>query len=348
MASTLKMGSRGDEVINLQNMLNQQGYNLTVDGIFGAQTQAAVKQYQQARGLAVDGIVGANTWGALTGGGGASGSVSGSVSGGIDLEALYANLQRGGGYTPLSDNQIRQQAENKYNPIFNQSKLSAQQAYETASLALQQQLEALAPTYDKQRETTAQAFSQARSNADRQALTRGMQRSSYNAATLGNIDIAGAKAQDEIGAAQVRDENAINQKKALNATQLAQYIRQLETDYETNIAAYSDAIRDRDYDRAAAARSEANALELELARLSQSNYQWAAEFAENQRQFNQSLAASKRSGSSAASTVPQATQNIMPSLGDYLAGLTSEDPLTKKKPTAVTGGGGGKWTGRTL
>ena len=345
MASTLKIGSRGDEVLNLQNMLNQQGYNLTADGIFGTATQAAVKQYQQARGLAVDGIVGTNTWGALTGGGAAGGSAA---APNYDFENLLANLQRGGGYTPLSDDQVRQQAVNKYDPIFNQSKLSAQQAHDSSALALQQQLEALAPAYDKQRETTAQAFSQARSNADRQALTRGMQRSSYNAATLGNIDIAGAKAQDEIGAAQVRDENAINQKKALNATQLAQYIRQLETDYETNIAAYSDAIRDRDYDRAAAARSEANALELELARLSQSSNQWAAEFAENQRQFNQSLAASKRSGSSAASTVPQATQNIMPSLGDYLAGLTSEDPLTKKKPTAVTGGGGGKWTGRTL
>lgn len=65
MAATLRNGSRGDEVKNLQTILNQQGYNLDVDGAFGAKTQAAVRDYQSKNGLAVDGIVGNNTWAAL-------------------------------------------------------------------------------------------------------------------------------------------------------------------------------------------------------------------------------------------------------------------------------------------
>ena len=59
-------GSKGSDVTELQKLLNNNGYSLSVDGIFGAKTQAAVKDYQQKNNLAVDGIVGTNTWGALT------------------------------------------------------------------------------------------------------------------------------------------------------------------------------------------------------------------------------------------------------------------------------------------
>lgn len=59
-------GSRGSNVTELQKLLNQNGYTLDTDGIFGSKTQAAVKDYQKKNGLSVDGIVGKNTWGALT------------------------------------------------------------------------------------------------------------------------------------------------------------------------------------------------------------------------------------------------------------------------------------------
>lgn len=78
--STIKRGSRGDDVERLQSMLKNAGYSLDVDGIFGEKTQSAVRQYQRNQGLDVDGIVGTNTWGALTGGGsGGSGTTSGVV-----------------------------------------------------------------------------------------------------------------------------------------------------------------------------------------------------------------------------------------------------------------------------
>lgn len=61
----LSYGSQGDEVKRLQEALNSQGYGLSVDGIYGANTANAVRQYQQANGLSVDGIAGANTQGKL-------------------------------------------------------------------------------------------------------------------------------------------------------------------------------------------------------------------------------------------------------------------------------------------
>ena len=69
MATTrnqISYGSQGSDVTELQKLLNQNGYSLAEDGIFGTKTQEAVKNYQQKNNLAVDGVVGTNTWGALT------------------------------------------------------------------------------------------------------------------------------------------------------------------------------------------------------------------------------------------------------------------------------------------
>ena len=60
-SSLLKLGSRGSAVKTLQKNLNKNGAKLTVDGIFGKKTQAAVKSYQTKNGLTVDGIVGPMT-----------------------------------------------------------------------------------------------------------------------------------------------------------------------------------------------------------------------------------------------------------------------------------------------
>ena len=61
-------GSQGSDVTELQKLLNKNGgYNLAEDGIYGKNTDAAVRDWQKKSGLAVDGIVGDNTWGSLTG-----------------------------------------------------------------------------------------------------------------------------------------------------------------------------------------------------------------------------------------------------------------------------------------
>ena len=62
---TLVEGDTGPAVRTLQTRLNVWGAHLTVDGDFGAGTLAAVKAFQTGHKLTVDGIVGPQTWAAL-------------------------------------------------------------------------------------------------------------------------------------------------------------------------------------------------------------------------------------------------------------------------------------------
>ena len=62
----IRQNSRGNYVCIAQDDLNTLGYSTGgLDGIFGAKTQEAVRNYQRKAGLSVDGIVGCNTWRAL-------------------------------------------------------------------------------------------------------------------------------------------------------------------------------------------------------------------------------------------------------------------------------------------
>lgn len=57
---TLKLKDKGSDVKKLQELLN-----LEADGIFGLQTEKAVKEFQLANSLTADGIVGDKTWAVL-------------------------------------------------------------------------------------------------------------------------------------------------------------------------------------------------------------------------------------------------------------------------------------------
>lgn len=61
----LTIGDRGPEVASLQKRLNQLGFLLTVDGIFGPGTRAAVAAFQSEHGLLPDGVVGPVTAAAI-------------------------------------------------------------------------------------------------------------------------------------------------------------------------------------------------------------------------------------------------------------------------------------------
>lgn len=89
--STVRYRSSGALVSTLQSRLK-----VGADGIFGAQTLAAVKSFQSRNGLVVDGVVGPATWGALGGfpcsaggGSGPGGTTGGSTGGGVDPNADY-------------------------------------------------------------------------------------------------------------------------------------------------------------------------------------------------------------------------------------------------------------------
>ena len=65
---TLRRGDTGESVKHLQQLLG-----VPVDGIYGPQTEQAVRDYQKSHtNLTVDGVAGAQTWGSLSRTGGAS------------------------------------------------------------------------------------------------------------------------------------------------------------------------------------------------------------------------------------------------------------------------------------
>ena len=77
----LKLGSKGDAVKKLQQLLN-----ITVDGDFGPKTDKAIREFQAKNKLIVDGIVGNNTWKAL----GVTGTITNSKC--IDSSIIYKPL----------------------------------------------------------------------------------------------------------------------------------------------------------------------------------------------------------------------------------------------------------------
>ncbi len=62
---TIRKGSAGQAVSELQKLLKEKGYPVSVDGVFGLQTHVSVCQFQKSVNLVADGIVGTATWEAL-------------------------------------------------------------------------------------------------------------------------------------------------------------------------------------------------------------------------------------------------------------------------------------------
>lgn len=67
MFTTIKKHSANTQAVtNAQTMLNAAGFPVTVDGDFGAKTEAVVIAFQQANNLVADGKIGSKTWRVLS------------------------------------------------------------------------------------------------------------------------------------------------------------------------------------------------------------------------------------------------------------------------------------------
>ncbi|MEV4283526.1 peptidoglycan-binding domain-containing protein [Actinoplanes xinjiangensis] len=62
---TTRQGATDHPVQTLQYLLLAHGHTVTVDGVFGSETGAAVRAVQRAKSLPDDGVVDADTWRAL-------------------------------------------------------------------------------------------------------------------------------------------------------------------------------------------------------------------------------------------------------------------------------------------
>lgn len=65
---TLKLTSptmKGPHVILAQTILRNEGFSISIDGVFGRQTRDRVIAFQKRHGLTADGVVGPRTWAVL-------------------------------------------------------------------------------------------------------------------------------------------------------------------------------------------------------------------------------------------------------------------------------------------
>lgn len=184
------------------------------------------------------------------------------------VDELAALLQNSA-FQSKSDAELRKEAENMFINQRDQAKLSAQQAYDKNALALENQLAGLDAAYAKQRENQQLATTQAKASADRQALSRGMQRSSYNNATLANLDIAGNKALAQIDQSKTDDVNKVAGQKALLQQQLQESLAGAENAFQNSVTAKLQELRDQQYQRQQQYENINNQLEFELYKLQQ-------------------------------------------------------------------------------
>lgn len=63
--TSLKIGQQGESVKVLQLALRRKGFDIKIDGIFGADTETLIRSFQSRCGLADDGVVGMSTKKAL-------------------------------------------------------------------------------------------------------------------------------------------------------------------------------------------------------------------------------------------------------------------------------------------
>lgn len=168
-------------------------------------------------------------------------------------------------YTARTDDQLRAEAEQRVGSLYNQKNLAINQQYARTTGSLKSQLDSLAETYAGQKEQAAENTKQAISKQDRSGLSRGMGRSSYLQATLGNMQTQGNKLLNQIDTAQTNQTNAINSQLQLADQQLGEILAAYQVDKETDILARMDELRSTDKTDSRAAAEYNNNLILALA-----------------------------------------------------------------------------------
>ena len=171
--------------------------------------------------------------------------MAGTMSAADALQKLLEQYNQTSSYVPKTADQIRQQAQGEYQSYYDQLRLAAQQAQARNDLALQQQREGLQRTYDKQREASQKQYENAYSQADRQQLSRGMQRSSYTAQVLANLTQEGAEAQQELWDAQGAAEGNIDAQRTQLAAQLADQLSQYSASEAADVLARIKQLEDQ-------------------------------------------------------------------------------------------------------
>lgn len=167
-------------------------------------------------------------------------------------------------YTPRTDEQLRNEAQNKYAATYNQQKLAAQQSFETKDQAYQQQLQTLADDLATGQQEIIKSTADSAASADRYSLTRGMARASYSTANKARIQNQGVDNLANLMRQYSGNVSGVQASRTQLAQQLADTLAQYEIDHVNNINSYIDEQKKLDYDRKVAADKAYNDVQMAL------------------------------------------------------------------------------------
>ena len=226
-------------------------------------------------------------------------------------------------YTAKTAEEIQAQAATEYQSYYDQLKLAAQQQTDTQDLLYQQQKSGLGTTYGNQITASQKEYASTYSQAGRETLSRGMQRSTYNNQTLANVNTKAAEAKQTIYDAQAAAESNIEGQRTSLASQLAAQIMQYDASQAADIQKRIAEIGNEEYQKS----QDAIANELAQAQLN-----------EEIRQFNVTQSNKKSSGGSskAAATVATPATGSSVFTTAQLTALLSKGTTTPAKTTTTT------------
>jgi hypothetical protein len=179
-------------------------------------------------------------------------------------------------YKARTDDELRKQAETQYKSYYDQLRRAAQQKSERETTALEGQRAGIQRNYQRQLDESAKQYREAYSQTDRETLRRGMQRSSYAAQRLANVNQQGLEAAQKIREAQGDAEGNLDAQIAQISGQLADTLAGYDANQANDIMNRYNELQNQEYDRNREAQQFAESIR-----------QWQTQFDESVRQFNQ-------------------------------------------------------------
>lgn len=287
-------GTRGDLAKEYQQWLNSQGAGLSVDGIWGKNTENAYQQNKSAFEEWLKGK-GAGASGGDAGTGGTGTTTTAGINSG-DLEALLKQYQTGA-YTPRSDEELRAAAEAQYKAEYNANVLAAKQKNEEYQQSINQQIASLQKVLSENQAATQKQYELNGNALQRMLTARGLGRSSYAGDVAQNNVNNASEALSKLLSDYAASAGQLSAQGAMYNRQTADTLSQLMRDRAGNVSNAYNQLKSEEYERGKAAQDSYNQIvnnlqsmlgdrNLTQQQLAESIRQFNEQLKENQRQFN--------------------------------------------------------------
>lgn len=287
-------GTRGDLAKEYQQWLNSQGAGLSVDGIWGKNTENA---YQQNKSAFEEWLkskdAGASGGDAGTGGTGGTGTTTTAGINSGDLEALLKQYQTGA-YTPRSDEELRAAAEAQYEAEYNANVLAAKQKNEEYQQSINQQIASLQKVLSENQAATQKQYELNGNALQRMLTARGLGRSSYAGDVAQNNVNNASEALSKLLSDYAASAGQLSAQGAMYNRQTADTLSQLMRDRAGNVSSAYNQLKSEEYERGKAAQDSYNQIVNNLQSMLSDRSLTQQQLAESIRQFNEQLKENQR------------------------------------------------------